>query len=130
LAEARLEDARALLLSGRYAGAYYLCGYIVECGLKACIARQIKAFEYPTTANYSRDLFTHDLPRLVVLAQLSESLEDQTRDVPGFGQNWSVVTKWTEQSRYELVAEQKARELFDAVNQDTRGVLAWIKQHW
>ena len=130
LAKARLEDARILLQYERYGAAYYLCGYAVECGLKACIARQIKAYEYPPTANYSRDLFTHDLSRLVTLAQLSESLENQARDVPGFEQNWSVVTKWSEQSRYDLVAEQKARELFEAVTQVPAGVLEWIRQHW
>ncbi len=130
LAEERLEDARVLFQAGRYAAAYYLCGYAVECGLKACIARQIRAFEYPPTANHSQKLFTHKLNELVELAQLTESLKEQSRDVSGFEQNWVVATKWNEQSRYDVAPEQKARELFDAVNQDTRGVLAWIRQHW
>jgi len=39
LAELRLEDAEALIASGRWAAAYYLLGYSVECGLKACVAR-------------------------------------------------------------------------------------------
>ncbi len=35
LAELRLEDAEALIASGRWAAAYYLLGYAVECALKA-----------------------------------------------------------------------------------------------
>jgi hypothetical protein len=38
----RAEDARALLQSRRYASAYYIAGYAIECGLKAAIARQRK----------------------------------------------------------------------------------------
>ena len=43
LAEIRLEEAATLLNAGKFDGAYYLSGYAVECGLKACIAKQTKA---------------------------------------------------------------------------------------
>lgn len=36
LAIERLADARALLTTKRWSGAFYLAGYAVECGLKAC----------------------------------------------------------------------------------------------
>ncbi|MCP5119377.1 MAG: HEPN domain-containing protein, partial [bacterium] len=39
LALERLDDAKVLLDGGRYNGAYYLSGYVVECALKACIAK-------------------------------------------------------------------------------------------
>jgi hypothetical protein len=42
LAEARVADAEALLHGGRWAAAYFLLGYAVECGLKACAARQFR----------------------------------------------------------------------------------------
>ena len=35
LALARLADGAVMLKNRRYSGAYYLCGYVVECGLKA-----------------------------------------------------------------------------------------------
>ena len=38
LATLRLAEAKALLDAGLPDGAYYLAGYAVECGLKACIA--------------------------------------------------------------------------------------------
>jgi len=37
LAEDRVLDAKALLDAGRWSGAYYLAGYAIECGLKACV---------------------------------------------------------------------------------------------
>jgi HEPN domain-containing protein len=43
LAEERLGDAEVLLASNRYSGAYYIVGYAVECGLKACIAKLTRA---------------------------------------------------------------------------------------
>jgi HEPN domain-containing protein len=45
LAEDRLKDAEVLLANGRFGAAYYLAGYAVECGLKACV------FETPTRAS-------------------------------------------------------------------------------
>ena len=39
LANIRLDEAKALLAASLPAGAYYLAGYAVECGLKACIAK-------------------------------------------------------------------------------------------
>ena len=39
LSETRVEDAEVLLRAGRWATAYHLLGYAVECGLKACAAR-------------------------------------------------------------------------------------------
>ena len=33
----RLREAQVLLANGNYDGAYYLCGYIVECGLRRAL---------------------------------------------------------------------------------------------
>lgn len=40
LSKVRLREAKVLLGVGLYDGAYYLAGYAVECGLKACIAKR------------------------------------------------------------------------------------------
>ncbi len=37
MAEERIVDASLLLVGGQWSAAYYLAGYAVECGLKACI---------------------------------------------------------------------------------------------
>ena len=35
-----------MLAAGRYGAAYYIVGYAVECGLKACIAKLTQAEEF------------------------------------------------------------------------------------
>jgi HEPN domain-containing protein len=49
-AQAKLDDAILLLQHGRYTNAYYIAGYAVELGLKACIAAQIDAETIPDKA--------------------------------------------------------------------------------
>ena len=39
--------ADALLKAGRYACAYYISGYAIECALKACIARKTNQDDFP-----------------------------------------------------------------------------------
>jgi HEPN domain-containing protein len=45
LAEHRVQDAEVLLAGRRYAAAYYLCGYAMECALKTLNATQTKPYE-------------------------------------------------------------------------------------
>lgn len=47
IALTRLEEVEVLLKNRKYSGAYYLSGYVVECALKACIAKQTKRFDFP-----------------------------------------------------------------------------------
>lgn len=71
IAEARLEDATVLRTARRYDGAVYLCGYVVEIGLKARICGTLKWNEYPATASeFQRyqSFRTHDLDVLLHLS--------------------------------------------------------------
>jgi HEPN domain-containing protein len=43
----RIQEAKLLLINSSYSGAYYLAGYSVECGLKACIERQMRQSNIP-----------------------------------------------------------------------------------
>ncbi len=63
LTELRLAEAKVLLDSKRYEGAYYLMGYAVECALKACIDKQTREYDFP--AKDSMDLYVHDLNNLL-----------------------------------------------------------------
>jgi len=47
LSRLRLKEARVLLREGMYPGAYYMAGYVVECALKACIAKQTSRHDFP-----------------------------------------------------------------------------------
>jgi HEPN domain-containing protein len=53
LAELHLANAKTLLEARLYAGAYYMCGYVVECALKACICKGTGPYDFyphPTDA--------------------------------------------------------------------------------
>jgi hypothetical protein len=76
LAETRRRDAELLLASARYSGAYYLCGYAVECALKAIVASQFVQDVIPSKKLVS-DTYTHDLLKLVGLAGLKPHLDKE-----------------------------------------------------
>lgn len=130
LAEERLRDAQVLLVNRRYSAAYYLAGYAVECGLKACIARQIKQYEFPPTARFSRDVFTHDLKDLVKHAGLNDWLAERLKASKEFRRNWETVTRWTEESRYRETLPEDTVALIGAITEEADGVMVWIRQHW
>ena len=60
LSAIRFNEAKCLLDNGFYHGAYYLCGYSVECALKACIAKTFQQHEFPNK-KIVMDSYTHDL---------------------------------------------------------------------
>ncbi|HYP09337.1 MAG TPA: hypothetical protein VER03_24140 [Bryobacteraceae bacterium] len=63
LAEMRLADAEALLVAGRYSGAYYLAGYAVECAIKAHVSRSSSAsMSSQTCQGYARSIPTDMRP--------------------------------------------------------------------
>jgi len=69
LAKIRLTEAKTLLDNSNYDGAYYMSGYIVECGLKACFAKKTKKYDFPDKKATNK-IYTHDLEELVKLAGL------------------------------------------------------------
>jgi len=71
LATLRIREARQLLQTSNFSGAYYLAGYTIELGLKACIARKTRRYDFPELT-VVRDSFTHDLKKLVRIAGLEK----------------------------------------------------------
>jgi len=134
LARIRLKEARVLLENGCYDGAYYLCGYAVECALKACIAKQTKRYDFPDKKTVVES-YTHDLEKLVSMRLVGMAtplldLEQETKTDPKFGVNWNIVKDWKEDSRYKKVAEKDARDLYSAIADRQHGVLRCIKKYW
>jgi hypothetical protein len=125
-----LLDATALLKSHRYAGAYYLCGYVIECGLKACIAKQTRRFDFPPDRRTVQDIYTHDLELLVKVAGLSGLLSAALKANSALNTNWTIVKDWSENSRYYNATQQKAEDILDAVSDPRDGVLVWLEQYW
>ncbi len=70
LAEEHLRHAKALLDARLYSGAYYMCGYVVECALKACICAQTNQFDFYPHPQQARDAWSHEFDKLVGLSGL------------------------------------------------------------
>lgn|SRR5687768_1976296 len=130
LAEARVADAEALLQTGRWAAAYYLLGYAIECGLKACAVKQFREHEVPDR-KVVNDFYTHRLDQLLNISGVKDALERRAAADPQFQTNWNSVRDWNEASRYEhATTEVKARDMLIAVTDTASGVLTWLKTQW
>ena len=100
LADLRVAEARLLLDNGHYSGAYYLAGYAVECALKACIAKQVREYDFPDR-KLTSESYTHNLRSLLGTAGLVSALGQDNAIYPGLGANWEEVMKWGVESRYK-----------------------------
>ena len=130
ISELRRSDAKTLLEAGHHHGAYYLCGYAVECALKACVAKQVRRHDFPDK-NLAAQAFTHDLKLLMKLAGLSPELERDMQSNKLLELNWTVVKDWSESSRYEIgISEIQARDLYSACTDRKNGVPYWIRRRW
>ncbi len=100
IAQARLDDAKALLTAGRHDGATYLCGYAVEVALKARICRTLNWSEFPSTGGEFqayRSFQTHELDVLLRLSGQEATVKDQHFT------DWNTVAVWKPESRYNVV---------------------------
>jgi hypothetical protein len=129
LADLRIAEAQALYAAGFFDGAYYLAGYSVECALKACIARLTNEHDFPDN-KFAQSCFTHVIESLVRLAGLTVQRDADAPHGSRLADSWFIVKDWTESSRYQRIAEPKARMLIEAITHSTDGVLPWIKVRW
>jgi hypothetical protein len=129
IAAIRIKEAEILLTAEYYQGAYYLAGYALECTLKACIAKQVKEFDFPNK-QLANDCYTHNLTKLLITAGLKQELAVQERQDQEFKLNWAVVNKWSEESRHEYsIEKQKAHDFFNAITDNKSGILPWLKNY-
>jgi len=130
ISELRRREAATLLAAGHYSGAYYLIGYAVECAFKACVAKQVRRYDFPDR-KLANEVFTHDLEKLMKLAGLAPELENEMRTNKPLELNWAVVKDWSESSRYEIgISEAQARDLYSACTARGSGMLNWIRRRW
>jgi HEPN domain-containing protein len=100
IAQARLDDARALHQAGRFDGSVYLCGYAVEIALKARICDCLRWPGYPDTNAEFRgytSFRTHDLEVLLHLSGAEAAIRE------GLLLEWSIVLKWDPDARYRAI---------------------------
>jgi hypothetical protein len=128
LARMRLKDARVLMRGGSLEGAYYLTGLAVECAVKACIAKNTRRHDFPPKQNIVRDIYDHDLAKLIRTAGLQTALDSETTKNSSFNNNWDVVKVWNIESRY-VTKGLNARDLYRAVA-GKGGLMQWLRQRW
>jgi HEPN domain-containing protein len=129
LAKTRISEADVLIRNRKYDGAYYLCGYAVECGLKACIAKHTERSDFPDKETVNQS-YTHDLSTLIRIAGLGTELEKNSNRSKKFETNWTVTKDWSESSRYERQSEKKVEDFYRAITDQKDGVFKWIQHFW
>ena len=129
LADIRIGDANALIVAGCWSGAYYMAGYAVECGLKACIAKLTNQHDFPDK-KFALECFTHNIEDLVRSAGLRLPRDQDCSADASLSRHWLIVRDWDEKSRYQAWSEFDARKLVVAVTEPNHGVLPWIMAHW
>ena len=130
LAKVRLDEAKTLLDQMKYDGAYYLAGYAVECGLKACIAKLTHQDDFPQDRKFVEKCYSHDFTDLLKASGLLKEWEKNMQGDAGFTTNWKIVEAWNESVRYERWGQAKAQTLYEAISHPTQGVMQWIEQCW
>ena len=100
VAQARLDDADALLVANRFDGSIYICGYAVEIALKARICDCLKWPGYPGTNAEFRSYTSFRTHNLDVLLHLSGAEAEVKTD---FLPEWSTVVKWDPDARYRTI---------------------------
>ena len=114
IARARLVDAEALRLAGRYDSAIYLCGYAVELQLNAVICRTLGWGWFPSSSREFEDLRsfrTHDLGVLLRLTGRADAV------LAAYENEWKEVWKWNPEMRYSpagMADERMAQAMLDA----------------
>lgn len=131
LAEARLLDSKALLKAKRYDAAFYLAGYVVECALKACVAKKTRRYDFPRKD--AGGLYTHGLETLVKAAGIDKAFEQDLRNDPTLDGYWQIVKDWKPEGRYDLRgarAAHTAKTFLLAVDDKQHGVLQCLSKYW
>lgn len=126
---AKLEDSILLSNSDRWSNAYYLAGYAVEMGLKACIARRFVSEAIPDK-KFVLAIHTHSLRDLIALAGLKSELRTLEDKDSHFAAYWGIAAQWIPESRYEQTDKFSARLMIDAIKEPNHGVLQWIRNYW
>lgn len=126
----RLADAHVLMSKRRYASAYYIAGYAVECGIKVCIARQFRKNTIPDK-NLVNNTYTHDFEKLMKTAGIFTQLVEDIAANADLYSSWNVVKDWKPEIRYTTsVTRLEARDLIDAIENQQNGIIQWLTQHW
>lgn len=132
ISQLRLQEAEALFNAGLFDGCAYLCGYVVESALKACVCRTLNLVDYLDTHPRMKQTFrSHDFDDLATLAGLKSHI-DANRGA-ALGVNWNTATAWKPERRYQppgTYTRADAQDLLNSIRDIPDGVLTWLSQRW
>jgi hypothetical protein len=129
LAQVRLDDSILLFQANRSSSAYYLAGYAIELGLKACISKLVQPDTIPEKA-FINAVYTHKLESLLSISGLKPQFDIDAKTDPQFAASWAIVNNWSEDSRYEVWDPISTGTLIQAIRDPAHGVFQWVKKHW
>ena len=131
LARLRLKEAEQLYQRRLYDGCVYLCGYVIECALKARICPFLGLTTYPTEGEHGRIFKTHNFGILKLLGGLEGEITITKNKV--LFENWSAVAKWDPEQRYARAGScdrKRAAEVLASIKDKPNGVFAWLTKRW
>lgn len=82
--------------------------------MKACIAKNTRRHDFPPSPNAVKDIYTHNLVKLLGVARLQAALDADMRVNGSLNKNSAVVKDWDINSRY-LTKGLNAQDLYRAV---------------
>lgn len=133
IAKTRLKDARILHKNKSHDGALYLCGYAIELGLKAVIAKNlnpsglVSMSHIPSTKeefNIVQKITNHDLDALLTLVPSNIIQKIKTKYLA----EWSLVQKWNPEMRYAPIRGASARKEAGNVLDAVKRILDYLKR--
>ena len=139
LSDLHVQHGKALLEGGFYSGAWYISGYAVECGIKACIAKLFRLtadddFPEPMSGNPGGgtiNLRSHNFKFLVQAAGLKLVWDREMNGSRRFRDNWDIVNRWSPEGRYATDRVQsEVVEFYSAIVDPNHGAMECIKRHW
>ena len=128
----RLDDAHALLNAGRWRGAMYVAGYVVECNLKTKLMRRFDCRHLRELEDELQrrgalaaqgTIFTHQLE---VLLRMAEGL-DRLRQNRPLWRSFNIVNRWVPAWRYsaDLSKRENAEDFLESIEK----VSHWIENN-
>lgn len=142
ITKARLKSANILMSAGDWHGAAYMLGYVLECGLKAVICKNLRLTSYPDNVhnNHVKTFFaTHRFDQLLIASGMQD-IFSVTGSKECF-RHWSEFTvefpgDWPAM-RYDLTRlnqfdETKVRQLYENLTDKRHGIISTmsLRRRW
>lgn len=129
LAAQKLSAAHLLMQNDMYDDAYYLAGYAIELYLKALVCKTLRIDDFFTFNKGAKEMYrpfkTHGYFELLILSGIYPEYMAAYGE-PDFVAKWSIISGWTEESRYKCDKGAKDVKEFVTLAEE---FCKWIQKH-